>query len=369
MDRLDFYKPAGVLVEEDGYDVFIPEPPPPSIQYDQRTVSAVIRAERSLEGLKTLIPVISDMPVRCMVDREVVESSRIEGVGVTLESMLRAGVDGDAEDPPREVVNCRRALNEMYRNAMSHGCTLDIIQGAHRTLWDDVQGAPSGPGEFRVRQNWIGRPGSSISDSAYNPPPPRYLPSLLEDLETFIGAPSDIPDVVRCAMVHYQFETIHPFSDGNGRVGRMVAGVMLSAGINLRWPIMDISSYMNEHRPRYYARMMEVRTCSRWNDWIIFFADAVSHAAGGTADRIRDVQKMAGGYREKAKSVNGMRLVDMLVENPYATIPHVRTRLGVTYPTAKSLVESFVESGILQEVRTGVRPRLFCAQAMRSAMQ
>ena len=119
---------------------------------------------------------------------------------------------------------------------------------------------------------------------------------------------------VRCAMAHYQFETIHPFSDGNGRVGRMVAGVMLAAGMGLRWPITDISSYLNEHRPRYYARMMGVRTCSKWNEWIIFFADAVSHAASGTANRIRDVQKTAAGYRETAGSVNGIRLVDMLAE-------------------------------------------------------
>ena len=114
--------------------------------------------------------------------------------------------------------------------------------------------------------------------------------------------------------------------------------------------------------------MMGVRTCSKWNEWIIFFADAVSHAASGTANRIRDVQKTAAGYRETAGSVNGIRLVDMLAENPYTTIPHVRTRLGVTYPTAKSLVESFVDLGILQEVRTGARPRLFCAQAMRVAV-
>ena len=369
MNRLDFDNPAGVLVEEDGYDAFIPESLPPPIRYDQRTVSAVIRAERSLEELKTLTPVISDVPVRCMVDREVVQSSRIEGVEVTLESMVRDGIDGgDIGEPPREAVNCRVALNEMYRNAMLHGCTRDVIRRAHRTLWDDIQGAPSGSGEFRVRQNWIGHPGSSIFDSVYNPPPPRYLPSLLEDLETFIGGPSDIPDVVRCAMVHYQFETIHPFSDGNGRVGRMIAGVMLAAGINLQWPIMDISSYMNEYRSQYYARMVGVRTCSRWNEWIIFFADAVSHAAGNTANRIRDVQKTAAGYRKTAKSANGIRLVDMLVENPYATIPRVRTRLGVTYPTAKSLVESFVESGILQEVRTDIRPRLFCAQALRMAV-
>lgn len=370
MDKLDFGDPAGVLVEGNGYHAFVPESLPPPIRYDQRTVSAVIRAERSLEELKTLaraLP-ISDVPARCMVDREVVQSSQIEGVGVTMESMLRDGIGGDAKAPPREAVNCRRALNEMYAGAASHGCTLDIIRDAHRILWDGVQGAPSGPGEFRVRQNWMGRPGSPMSDSAYNPPPPRYLPSLLEDLETFINGPSDMPDVVRCAMVHYQFETIHPFSDGNGRVGRMVAGVMLAAGTGLRWPVIDISSYLNEHRPRYYAKMMGVRTCSKWNEWIIFFADAVSHAASGTANRIRDVQKTAAGYRETAGSVNGIRLVDMLVENPYTTIPHVRTRLGVTYPTAKSLVESFVDLGILQEVRTGARPRLFCAQAMRVAV-
>lgn len=124
---------------------------------------------------------------------------------------------------------------------------------------------PARFGRVQGRQNWIGHPGSPISDSAYNPPPPRYLPYLLEDLETFISGPSDIPDVVRCAIVHYQFETIHPFSDGNGRMGRMVAGVMLAAGINLRWPIIDISSHMNEHRPRHYAGLMGVRMYSKWN--------------------------------------------------------------------------------------------------------
>ena len=198
MDKLDFRDPAGVLVEGNGYHAFVPESLPPPIRYDQRTVSAMIRAERSLEELKTLaraLP-ISDVPARCMVDREVVQSSQIEGVGVTMESMLRDGIGGgDAKAPPREAVNCRRALNEMYAGAASHGCTLDIIRDAHRTLWDGVQGAPSGPGEFRVQQNWIGRPGSPMSDSVYNPPPPRYLPSLLEDLETFINGPSDMPDV------------------------------------------------------------------------------------------------------------------------------------------------------------------------------
>ena len=191
-------------------------------------------------------------------------------------------------------------------------------------------------------------------------PRPRYVSTLMDDLEAFIIDPPAVPGLLQCAIAHYQFEAIHPFHDGNGRVGRIVLCLMLSAQARLAWPL-DISTYIKQRQLQYYNRLFRVSTCSEWNRWFEFILGVIRDAADGSAQRVRRLREESERCKKMANTGNGAALVDMLVEHPMVTVPQIRSRLGMSYPGAKNLAEAFVEMGILAEAPTKRRPRLFLA--------
>ena len=236
----------------------------------------------------------------------------------------------------------------------------------YQKLWQNVEWQRYSDEGFRVLQNWIGG-GRDISDSKYVPPPPRYVPDLMNDLEEFISGHSDIPELLRCAMVHYWFEAIHPFHDGNGRVGRILLGLMLASYAQLAIPL-DISSYLEKNRLEYYNGLFKVGTCSEWNRWFEFILGAIHDTARNSIRRIHRLHNLTERYKKDAVTGNGVDLVDMLLENPYTTIPQIQARLDMSYPGAKNLVYAFVERGILMEVHTKKRPKMFCAPDILKAI-
>ena len=366
MDRSIFGNPFGVLVDEKGYPAFVPSQIPPKIEYNNKLVSELSRTERRLGELvaaEELFPLFDAPGV--FGDIEAVESSRIEGTTATFQDVLKWDLGGmSIQDARRlrmaEVVNYRSVLRERWQHAKSGGrLDNDAVIGMYRALWRGIEDDKTLADGFRLRQNWIGG-GKNILDATYVPPPPRYVPILMDDFVEFLSGESELPGLLRCAIAHYQFEAIHPFHDGNGRVGRLMLCLMLASHARLTWPL-DISTYINRKQLRYYNKLLRVSTHSEWNAWFEFVLGAIQDAATGSIHKIRRLQKEMAGYKKMAKTDNGYELVDMLVENPVITIPYVRGRLGMSYPGAKNLVEAFVGLGILAEMVTERKPRMFFA--------
>lgn len=367
MDRSDFGNPFGVLMEESDYHVFIPGRIPPKIEYDNILVGEINRTEGSLGELRATA---ESFPIPKALERlfgrmEAVKSSSIEGTTASFQDTLRWDLDQMSSDEARrlrmrEVLNCRSILQKRWPDARSgEQLNNDTIKVMHRSLWHDMEGEEMFSGEYRLHQNWIGG-GGNMDDATYIPPPPRYVPTLMDELEAFINDPVGVPGLLQCAIVHYQFEAIHPFHDGNGRVGRIMLCLMLSVHAQLIWPL-DISTYIRRKQIQYQNSLFRVSTCSEWYGWFRFVLGVIQDVATGSIRRIRLLQEEIERCKGLSSTSNGIELVDMLVEHPMVTIPQIRARLGMSYPGAKHLVETFVEIGILTELHTKRKPRLFFA--------
>lgn len=373
MDEGIFGNPFGVLVEGRGHHAFIPSQIPPKIEYDDRLVGELCRTERRLGELAAAeesFPLPNALGVFGGV--EAVESSRIEGTTATFQDLLRWDLGGMSTQDARrlrmaEVINYRFILRERWQDVKSGGhLDNDAVMDMYHSLWHQIEDDKILADGFRLHQNWIGG-GKNILDATYVPPPPRYVPPLMDDLEEFINGESEVSGLLRCAITHYQFEAIHPFHDGNGRVGRLVLCLMLASHARLTWPL-DISTYIKQKQMRYYNKLLRVSTHSEWNEWFGFVLGVIRDATTGSIRRIRLLQKEVTQYKKMAKTDNGYALVDMLVETPVITIPHVRNRLGMSYPGTKNLVETFVGLGILEEMVSEKKPRMFFAPRILGAV-
>ena len=367
MDRSDFDNPFGVLMEESDYHAFIPGRIPPKIEYDNVLVGEINRTEGSLGELRATA---ESFPIPQALERlfgrmEAVKSSSIEGTMASFQDTLRWDLDQMSSDEARrlrmrEVLNCRSILRKRWPGARSgEQLNNNTIKVMHRSLWHDMEGEEMFSGEYRLHQNWIGG-GGNVDDATYIPPPPKYIPTLMDELEAFINDPVGVPGLLQCAIVHYQFEAIHPFHDGNGRVGRIMLCLMLSVHAQLIWPL-DISTYIRRKQTQYQNNLFRVSTCSEWYGWFRFVLSVIQDVATGSIRRIRLLQEEMERCKGLSSTSNGIELVDMLVEHPMVTIPQIRARLGMSYPGAKHLVETFVEIGILTELHTKRKPRLFFA--------
>lgn len=367
MDRSDFGNPFGVLTEESGHHTFIPGSIPPKIKYDNILVGEISRTESSLGELRATA---ESFPIPNALERlfgriEAVKSSNMEGTMASFQDTLRWDLDQMSLDEAqslrmREVLNCWSILQKRWPGARSgEQLNNNTIKAMHRALWHEMEGDERFSGEYRLHQNWIGG-GGNVDNATYIPPPPRYVPTLMDELEAFINDPAGVPGLLQCAIVHYQFEAIHPFHDGNGRVGRIMLCLMLSVHAHLIWPL-DISTYIRRKQIQYQNSLFRVSTCSEWHGWFRFVLGIIQDVATGSIRRIRRLQEEIERCKGLSSTSNGIELVDMLVEHPMVTIPQISARLGMSYPGAKHLVETFVEIGILAELRTKRKPRLFFA--------
>ena len=347
-----------------GYKAFIPVPlpPDPPIAWDEELQNLLSKADIALgrlDGIATILP-NPDLFVAMYVRKEAVLSSQIEGTRATLIDILDYETTGQMVKDVDEVVNYVRAMNRGLERLTSLPLSLRLIREIHEELLKGVRGEHRTPGEFRTSQNWIGPPGSTINNAAFIPPPPHEMQTTLGDLEKFIHKGDSLPALVKNALIHAQFETIHPFLDGNGRIGRLLITFILVHDDILKRPLLYLSYYFKLNRQEYYERLNNIRNKGDWEGWLKFFLKGVyevSQQATETAQKTIALQE-----RDRVRFVNspdGLRLMDHLFMNPLVTIHEIRRLTGISHATAGRLVKQMTELGILDEITGYARNRKF----------
>ena len=352
-----------------GYRAFIPAPlpPKPPVRLDDDLVRLLSRADQALgrlDGVAQTLP-NTDLFVAMYVRREAVQSSQIEGTQTTLEDLLTFEVDPTGREVPRdveEVVNYVRAMNHGLARLSTLPLSLRLIRELHEELMQGVRGAERSPGEFRRSQNWIGPAGASLARATFVPPPPHEMHQALDNLEKFLHD-QQLPVLVHCALTHAQFETIHPFLDGNGRVGRLLVTLQLCERGALQHPLLYLSHHLKRHRAEYYDRLLAVREAGDWEGWVRFFLRGVADTAEEAVQTARAIVALREAQRaaiqDNGLGVGGLRLLDVLFQYPILHVAFAAERLGVGFKTANRLVGRFEELPLLAETTGGRRHRRY----------
>ncbi len=370
--------PAGRWVSiGSGLRAFVPYAPPPQIGYSLELVSALSEADRALgriDGIANFVPNPALLVVP-FLKMEAVLSSRIEGTQTTPEAVFQAEIaDKEPVDPDtQEVVNYLDAMYLGLGRLGERPLSLALVRDLHARLLTTVRGGVAQPGRFREEQVHIGPPGQPIDRASYIPPPPWMLPELLEDWERFLNADLGLPPLVHCAILHGQFELIHPFLDGNGRIGRLLMSLFLIARRHLSQPVLFLSAFFERYRSDYYGHLRRISEQGSWTRWLAFFLEAVAvqsrHAltAAQTILGLRD--EIRGELQAARAPAHLLTLVDSLFQNPYTSIKHAAEQLGVTHPTAAKAVRTLQRMGFIQEVTGRRRDQRFCATRLLQAIE
>lgn len=325
------------------------------------------RAVARLDGSVQLLPA-PDLFVAMYVKKEAVLSSQIEGTQSSLANLLEAEAELFSSNPPddvKEVINYVAAMTVGLERLDTLPVSVRLIREIHATLMTGVRGGQRDPGELRRIQNWIGPANASITDASFVPPPPADVPTALHDLETFIHDARDIPTLIKIGLVHAQFETIHPFLDGNGRVGRLLVTLLLCEQGILTRPVLYLSHDLRQHRSRYYELLQRIRDNGDWESWLKFFLTAVasvSREATATSRRIVDLRERHRDVivsRLGKGAANGIKLLETLYSRPVISVKRVQQVTGTTFAASNTLVRRFVELGILEETTGQSRNRVF----------
>jgi Fic family protein len=362
------------------YWAFVPNDLPPDLQWDKRLALVLAEAAAELAELKGVGRTMPNphLLVGPFMRREAVLSSRIEGTQADIADLYgyEAGQltlpgfpkPATSESDIREVLNYVRALEYGLQRLQTLPVSLRLIRELHERLLRGVRGERHPMGEFRDRQNWIGRPGCLLGQADFVPPPVPEMHECLDALEGYLHREDSYPALIRLAFVHYQFEVIHPFVDGNGRIGRLLVSLLLVNWGLLSLPLLYLSAFFERHRDEYYDFLMGVSERGAWREWVEFFLGGVASQARdatGRAKQLQDLQASWGGRLAGERSALAPRLADTLFETPVVSIPQVQRSLGVTYPTAQKHVERLVDAGILRQMgessygKTFVAPEIF----------
>lgn len=383
MDPDRFRKsPAGRLTKvgqgDSTYWAFVPNPLPPAMSLDVelvRTLSEADRALGELAGLGRAMP-NPHLLIGPFLRREAVLSSRIEGTQADIADLYAyeagqlplPGMKSPPQPDVREVLNYVRALEFGIRRLDTLPVSLRLIRELHERLLDGVRGDEATPGEFRRSQNWIGRPGSAINNAEFVPPPVGEMHDALDKLEIHLHSEDGYPPLVRLAMIHYQFEAIHPFLDGNGRIGRLLISLLLVHWKLLPLPLLYLSAFFEHHRDAYYALLLAVSELGAWHDWLLFFLRGIAEQSRDAVSRSKQLQDLQVGWRDQLTrgraSALLLRLADSLFDSPVLSIPDAQRLLGISYPGARHNVEKLVEAGILHPVGDASYGKTFFARAI-----
>lgn len=357
------------LTQATGYKAFVPAPlpPEPDIEFDGELRTLLSNADRDIARLDAIAALLPnpDLFVAMYVRHEAVLSSQIEGTQSTLEDVLAFEADTSQNDTPKdveEVVNYVCAMNHgLKRLGEDFPLSLRLVREIHAELMQKVRGGEKTPGEFRTTQNWIGGTGSSLSSAQFVPPPPQELMPSLVAFETFLHeGKNTVPLLIRCGLAHAQFETIHPFLDGNGRVGRLLITLMLCEDKALSRPLLYLSVYLKAHRAEYYDRLIAIRNHGHWEPWLKFFLRGVSVTAKAATQTARDIVALRESHRSAViKSPKALRLLDHLYQQPLISPKRVAAVVGCTAPTALKLVADLQKRGWLTEITGFERNRLY----------
>lgn len=359
-------------IGEGGYDAFIPRPlpPVPPLVIDDELLRLASLADHALGSLDTESYHLPnpDLFVAMYVNKEAVLSSQIEGTQASLADVLAFEAQAAEPENPQdieEVVNYIAALNYGLDRLQTLPLSNRLIREIHQRLLAGVRGSDKEPGEFRRKQNLIGRPGDTLKTARFVPPPPDDMQRALSDLEQFIHAPDTSSPLLKIGLIHAQFETIHPFQDGNGRTGRLLITLLLCERRILRQPLLYLSYFINRNKSEYYACLQRVRDEGAWEDWLKFFLSGVYSVAEEATDTARAIVAMRERHRNAIAQAlphgagRGLLLLDLLYERPITTVKLIAERLGVSHQTANTLVGKFEQLDILREMTHQGRNRRF----------
>lgn len=354
------------LTGEAMYKSFRPAPLPVVLNMDDEMVSQLTGATKALATLDTLSSYIPNMNlfVSMYVRKEALLSSQIEGTQATLEDVLDPLIDKNANQNVADVVNYIKATEFALERMKTLPLCNRLIKETHAVLMSGVRGQEKNPGEFRTSQNWIGAAGSSLKNARYIPPNPEDMINAMSDLEKYINSDDSLDVLIQAALLHYQFETIHPFLDGNGRVGRLLITLFLIEKGVLNSPALYISYYLKKNRIEYYDRMSEVRNKDNYEQWIKFFLNAIKESAIESVDTIKKLSDLHDTNIEKIKTMgraakNTRAVFDYLEQNPIIDIGKTAEELQLAFSTVSLAVNRLVDAEILIKTNNANRNRIF----------
>ena len=360
---------SGQYVEQvKGYKAFIPKPLPPNppLHQDDELLFLLSQANLALGKLSGLASVISDpdLFVYLYVRKEALLSSQIEGTQCSLEDVLNPEPEG--EDPIHdieEVSNYVRAMNQGLKRLSELPVCTRLIKEIHAVLMTGVRGANKTPGEFRVSQNWIGRPGANLNTAEFVPPPHEMINELMSNLENFVHNEDKIPPLIKAALIHAQFETIHPFLDGNGRLGRLLITYLLCYWHVLDRPLLYLSYYFKAYRSEYYTRLMDIRTKGDWETWVKFFLKAVTESAEMANIAAIEIHRLHIRDRQKLQQAKPtaytLQVFNEFCHDPILTSSVLLDRHKSTKPKIQRALDHLVKLGLVREISGKRRNRRY----------
>jgi len=361
-----------------GYDAFVPHPLPPPLSVSWDLGHALGEASRALGHLSGIGSTLRNphLLIKPFLRKEAVLSSRIEGTQASLSDLFFFEAAGE---PPRDTTDVREVAN--YVRALETGLqrinelpmSKRLLRELHHILMSGVRGGDALPGEFRSSQNWIGSPGARLQDATFVPPPVPEMENALDAFERFLNDAPAYPFLVWLAVAHYQFEAIHPFRDGNGRIGRLLLVLLMCNHGVLPEPLLYLSAFFEKHRKEYYERLLRVSQHGQWEEWIRFFLRAVEEQSKDAvlcAAKLNHLREELGKRVQSARaSMLELATLDELFKSPALSVPTLAQTLGVTYPSALRIVEKFVKNQLLQEATGRARNRIYYAPEVVAAIE
>ena len=357
------------LTGEMAYQSFRPAPLPPNppIALSGELVAKLVDANKklaALDGLSARIPNM-DLFVSMYVRKEALLSSQIEGTQCTLDDILNPLMEENTNRNVSDVVNYIKATEFALNRLHSLPLCNRLIKETHAVLMEGVRGQEKSPGEFRYSQNWIGGQGSTIRNARYIPPNPEDMQTAMSDLEKYMNGDDSLDPLIQAALIHYQFETTHPFLDGNGRVGRLLIILFLMEKGILSHPALYISYFLKMNRIEYYDRMTQVRKTGDYEQWVMFFLQALSDSAGDAIQTIdaltalhnQSVAKL--GEFSKRQQTNLLKLFAYIETNPIIDIQKTAAALGLSYNTVSKMVTILVDEGILRQTDKAGKAKIY----------
>lgn len=354
-----------------GYRAFIPAPlPPPDLDLSGDLTAALSRADLALGRLDGAVETLPhpELFTAMYVRREAVLSSQIEGTQASMDDLVAAEARLRGDHPlgdVNEVINYTAALNFGISRLSELPLSGRLLREIHEILMTGVRGGHATPGSFRTTQNWIGATGASLHDAVFVPPPPDEVAEQISQLERFLHTPTDLPLLVQVGLAHSQFETIHPFVDGNGRLGRLLITFLLCERSVLSKPVLYVSLTLKKRRQEYYERLQAVRDQGAWEEWLIFFLDCVTEAALDAARLAKSILLLREQHRDDvvatlgARAGKAIKLLERLYRAPYLDVAEAAALLGVSYANANTIVAALERLGILREATGNARNRVF----------
>lgn len=354
-----------------GYLAYMPQTLPlGEIVRSAQLETILSRADRALGRLDGAIEGAfnSDLFILMYLRKEATLSSQIEGTQASLNDVLQAEAkiaDPDRPNDVEETLNYVQAFRYGLERLESLPLSLRLLKELHAILMEDVRGHERTPGEFRTSQNWIGAQGVTLENASFVPPPPHELMSYLGNLEDYIRAEDDIPFLMKVGIAHAQFETLHPFLDGNGRLGRLLITFMLCERKILLKPVLYLSHFFKLNRDEYYRRLQATRDSDAWEEWLIFFLTAVATVSNESTETLRSITELRENHRQALiddapkGAGNALKLHETLFRTPYTSLDLAASELGITVQGAKAIVDRMVRLGILKEITGRKRDRIF----------